>query len=54
MLTLPLGDVQHIYCDVKHAVSEESLKCLGLEAQVSDYMSFAHQLLPGRWFYDKC
>jgi len=47
-------DVQHLYCDVKHAVSEESLKCLGLEAQVGDFMSFAHQLLPGRWYYDKC
>jgi len=47
-------DIQHLYCDLSHSVSEEALKCLGLEAQVGDFMDFSHQLLPGRWYYDKC
>ena len=49
-----LKTTMHLYCSTKYSVSEDALKCLGLQAQVHDIMRFAQQLLPGAWYFDQC
>ena len=49
-----LKQIMHLYCSTKYSVSEDVLKCLGLQAQVHDIMRFAQQLLPGAWYFDQC
>ncbi len=49
-----LGEAKHYYCEARNSVSEDALKCLGLQAQVSDFLGLAAQLLPGAWDYAKC
>lgn len=52
--SLDLKTTMHLYCSTKYSVSEDTLKCLGLQAQVNDIMRFAQQLLPGAWYFDQC
>jgi len=49
-----LGETQGVYCQAKYSVYGENLKCLGLDAQTGDIMTFAKQFLPGKWYSDKC
>jgi len=51
---MDLKTTMHLYCSTKYSVSEDALKCLGLQAQVNDIMRFAQQLLPGAWYFDQC
>jgi hypothetical protein len=47
-------EAKHYYCEARNSVSEDALKCLGLQAQVSDFLGLAAQLLPGAWDFAKC
>jgi len=47
-------EAKHFYCEAKNSVSEDALKCLGLQAQVGDFLGLAAQFLPGAWDFAKC